>query len=610
MALKVFVTDGDQRPALAITRALGRRGLSVLVGADQPVSLASTSKYCHRHVTYPSPGISRTAFDEFLVDFVEREQVDILVPVTDVTMHAVCRSQERLKRHCAMAVPPLEAFEFVTNKWSLLQAAAHCGIPIPRTHIIAGIAGLKTHIDSIEYPAVVKPSRSRIQTGHGWLAASVHYAHCERDLWRLFRETPYLASYPSLIQRRIVGPGIGVFVLCDRGRQIACFAHRRLREKPPAGGISVLCESIAIDPDLRRHADRLLGPRGWHGVAMLEFKQDVRSGTSFLMEVNGRELALGRRPEAPQSYEVGAKNRWLLGDLDHLLLRLLKKESDLHLPESAPSKIRTIVDFMRIGAPNVRCEVERLSDPRPFLHELRQSLGDMARAALRRGQAAITANRARCRRPGDDESHRGLIQARARVRDARRRIACGLERGRMAHIRRHPAALKTLLRSAKNILILCHGNIIRSPFAARLLEQIVSGRAPVSIRSAGVQATAGTRADRSAIAAASRLGVDLQDHVAAPLTPELVAGADVILVMDVFQVVAMRARFPEAGTRTFLLASLCPGARLEIRDPFGGDASRFHECYGDISRAVRAIVDVIAEHRSFTRAMQGAPVAM
>ena len=53
--MTAFVTDGDQRPALAITRSLGQRGVSVLVGAEQPVSLASASKYCVRHVTYPSP---------------------------------------------------------------------------------------------------------------------------------------------------------------------------------------------------------------------------------------------------------------------------------------------------------------------------------------------------------------------------------------------------------------------------------------------------------------------------------------------------------------------------------------------------------------------------
>src|SRR5262249_38745780 len=149
---------------------------------------------------------------------------------------------------------------------------------------------------------------------------------------------------PSLVQQRIVGPGVGVFVLFDRGEIVADFAHRRLREKPPSGGASVLSESAPVDRALRDDARRLLGPLQWHGVAMLEYKQDQAGGGSYLMEVNGRfwgslqlaidagvdfphlacQLATGQRPAIDRPYAIGVKNRWLAGDLDHLLLRLFR----------------------------------------------------------------------------------------------------------------------------------------------------------------------------------------------------------------------------------------------------------------------------------------------
>ena len=388
--MKAFVTDGDQRPALAITRSLGRRGVSVLVGEARPVSLASSSTYCVRHVTYPSPDRFPEAFDRFVQDLVERERVDLVVPVTDVTTHLVARHQETLRRHAAIAAPPFEAFDLVSNKWSLLQRAAQYGIPIPRTHFVDGLAGLQALVGQIDYPAVVKPARSRMPTDIGWLAGSVQYAHSESDLLRIYRSTEYLASYPSLIQERIAGSGIGVFVLCDHGRLLAAFAHRRLREKPPSGGVSVLCESVAVDPELRQQAARLLGPLGWHGVAMLEYKQDRRTGTPVLMEVNGRfwgslqlavdagidfpflscQLALGQRPDVPATYEVGVRSRWLLGDLDHLLIRLRGRDRDL--PDTVPSKLQTLVNFLKLAAPGLRYEVFRRDDPRPTFYELRQ----------------------------------------------------------------------------------------------------------------------------------------------------------------------------------------------------------------------------------------------
>lgn len=392
--MKILVTDGAERPALAIVRALARHGATVLVGADRPLSLASSSKYCARHVTYPSPYRDRQAFEQFLIDFAARERVDVVMPVTDVSTHSVCRIQDVLSRHAALAVPGLEAFDFVSNKWRLLKCAEQHGLPIPVTHFVKRAAGLSAVIDRVQYPAVVKPIRSRFQTSDGWLQTTVQYAYSKTELEDLYRSTEYLICYPSVIQERVIGPGIGAFFLFDRGELVAEFAHRRLREKPPAGGASVLCESAAVDPTLRDFAVRMLGSIGWHGVAMMEYKQDCQTGRFLLMEVNGRfwgslqlaidagvdfpyllcELALGRRPATSPAYDRGVKSRWLLGDLDHLLLRLFKTNHKLRMPEAAPSRIRTLIDFFKFGGKDVHHDVLSGEDPAPFLYELRQNV--------------------------------------------------------------------------------------------------------------------------------------------------------------------------------------------------------------------------------------------
>jgi predicted ATP-grasp superfamily ATP-dependent carboligase len=403
--LTAFVTDGDQRPALAITRSLGRRGMAVIVGAEQPDSLASASKYCVRRVSYPSPMHQPDAFERWIVEFAERERIDVIMPVTDVTTHLVAKHAQALNRFSATAVPPFDAFEFVTDKTSLALLAVKCGVTVPRTLYVQNRSVIKELLDQIQYPAVIKPSRSRIRTSSGWLPAAVQYAHDEADLLRLYQDVECLACYPSMIQERIVGPGVGVFVLCDHGELRAVFAHRRLREKPPSGGASVLCESVDLDPALLDEAMRLLGPLGWHGVAMMEFKQDARTGRSFLMEVNGRfwgslqlaidagvdfpylscQLALGETIAPPLEYRVGAKSRWLLGDLDHLIARLLHTRGELNLPREAPSRARAIVDFLKPMSRGMRYDVVAGDDPRPFLHEARQYVRDCSASAVRKG---------------------------------------------------------------------------------------------------------------------------------------------------------------------------------------------------------------------------------
>ena len=409
--MKAFVTDGNQRSALAVTRSLGRRGFTVLVGEEAPVFLAGSSRHCRRRVIYPSPYRDREGFRDFLADFVAREGVDLVVPVTDVTTAAVSLDQERLRQHTALAVPPFEAFEAVTDKASALEAAgASASRSRRRTSWTAWPVWPGSPDASPTRPSSSPPARASSPAAAGPpLACTTPLP--KLDLHRLYEQTDYLASHRSLIQERIVGPGVGLFVLFDRGRLLTAFAHRRLREKPPSGGVSVLCESIRVPAEMRDDAHRLLGGLGWHGVAMLEYKTDA-AGDRYLIEVNGRfwgslqlavdagvdfpylsgQLALGRRPDAPASYRLGVRNRWLLGDLDHLLSRLLHAPGELALPPGAPSRGRTLIDFASSTRPGVGDQVASGDDPGPFLHELSQyarSLWASAGSGARRRLARV-----------------------------------------------------------------------------------------------------------------------------------------------------------------------------------------------------------------------------
>jgi predicted ATP-grasp superfamily ATP-dependent carboligase len=415
--VRTLVTDGSQRPALAIARSLGARGLQVLVGADTATSLASSSKYCTAHVTYPAPERDQKSFERFVLGLARRGQVDVILPVTDVTMHAIASNQDALRHHCALACPPFSAFEITTDKWSLVERAAACGVPVPRTWLVDGLRDLRSSAAAIEAPVVVKPTRSRVKTSDGWMATDVHYARSREELWRLYEETDYLARHRSLIQQRIVGPGLAIFVLFDHGELLTAFAHRRIREKPPSGGASVLSESVAVDPRLREFAVRLLGPLGWHGVAMLECKQDQKSGEVFLIEVNGRfwgslqlaiaagvdfpflayQLAVGERPSVPPAYRIGVRNRWLLGDLDHLLIRLAHDAKALKLPDTAPSKVRAIVEFLRFVEPGLSYEILSADDPAPFLHEISEYCRALARHTAQRISGRLPWTRATAR---------------------------------------------------------------------------------------------------------------------------------------------------------------------------------------------------------------------
>lgn len=186
----------------------------------------------------------------------------------------------------------------------------------------------------------------------------------------------------------------------------------------------------------------------------------------------------------------------------------------------------------------------------------------------------------------------------------RRKLSYAIIRRRMNSIRRNPEAVLTALRSSKNLLIVCHGNIIRSPFAASLLSQALRGAAAVRVSSGGLQAVPGSPPHPLALSAAGRRGVDLTGHASAPLDPATVATADLIFVMDIPQLVELRSRFPHAATKTFLLACLVPDLPLEVRDPVCGDESMFEACFDHVTRAVDPVLRAVSSRASDGKAVR------
>lgn len=400
MIRRVLVTDGNQRSALAVVRALGRAGIDVVAGEVTRRSLASSSRYCRTGFAYPSPYEDPDGFARTVGDTALREGVELVIPMTDIASAILAEyRQERTDFRLPVAVPDIETFWRASDKHSLHHLADELGVPTPTVRYVEADADPEAVAADLTYPCVIKPSRSRRRTESGWIATSVLRAASREDLLTLVRTRPEL-RFPFMIQRQIDGAGTGVFALCDRGEPRLVFAHRRIREKPPWGGVSVLREAVAPDPVAVEYASRLLRALRWHGVGMVEFKKERSTGIPYLMEMNGRfwgslQLAIdagldfpvnlvklygGEPLDVPDSYRRGIRSRWLLGDVDHLLARLTRKAA---VPADAPSLPSLLVDFCRFFRTDTRYEVESLGDPGPSMYEMRSYARDLFRGLTR-----------------------------------------------------------------------------------------------------------------------------------------------------------------------------------------------------------------------------------
>jgi protein-tyrosine phosphatase len=179
-------------------------------------------------------------------------------------------------------------------------------------------------------------------------------------------------------------------------------------------------------------------------------------------------------------------------------------------------------------------------------------------------------------------------------------LRMGRTRERLLHLLRRRKTLEVLRGSARpdSVLVVCHGNICRSPFAAALLRQAL-GPLGVRVDSAGfVRPHCPTPPE--AVAAAARHGVDLADHRSRLLTPDLARAADVIVVMDPLQQREVQQRFGRPARDLVVLGDLDPappqGVGLRtIRDPIGQGRDGFETSYARIARCVAALVSVLVD---------------
>jgi predicted ATP-grasp superfamily ATP-dependent carboligase len=384
----VLVTDGEQRAALAAVRSLGAAGHTVIVVSSRARSISGASRRAKRHFRVPAVLDDPNGFLDAIEAIVRASSVDVLLPITDQSLLSILGASDRFGEAIVPFVG-LEQFKRISNKATLLEAARTIGIITPEQHVLSSPEQAATlDLAAFRFPVVIKPAQSVVVSAGEAIKLSASHAASASEFKSRLAGYPR-AAYPLLVQRRIVGPGIGVFLLVWDGVTVATLGHRRLREDPPSGGVSVYREAVVADASLVAQSRALLDQFDWRGVAMVEYKVEAATGIPYLMEVNGRfwgslqlaldagvdfpallvQCALGKPPcVGPVTIRSGVRSRWEWGEVRHLLARLRRSPDALALPPGAPSRSRAVLEFLSWHRAD-RLEICRLSDPGPFIRE-------------------------------------------------------------------------------------------------------------------------------------------------------------------------------------------------------------------------------------------------
>ncbi|MCA9467743.1 MAG: ATP-grasp domain-containing protein [Nitrospira sp.] len=502
--MKVALLDSNH-VALTVARSLSKKGIIVdLLRINR--SVADYSLCIHEIVDFQGFTSNVDGTYSKLKQHLKKNDYDLVIPITDAA-NEICQNY-----YCdllsvskiAMASP--SSLQLLTNKGKLLDLCAKLEIPFPNSYVVRCSQDLQfLERMELKFPLYLKPEKSVKIINNRILTFNVSKVYTLKEMIEFCMLNQL--SVPVIIQENVNGPGVGVYLIAQFGEVLTMVAQRRLHE-PIGGGPGSFRESFLVPEPLSYWTKKLVRETDYTGIAMFEFKGFDQNW--HIMEVNGRfwgslPLTVNSGLDLPywltlmhtQSEQFShlvfpnvPKPRFqrnLKRDLGWLVLSLIKSPSRWSV---ALNWIRGLRNFFK-GTEQI--DFFSVRDPIPFLYDWFALLMRFWRRIELCKLSAFCIY---------------AMQRRARMMKVKRIFAMG----------------------NANVLIVCFGNICRSPFAEGFLKQ---KKGYERVKSAGTfpQENRLTPLEIQEMAR-EHYEVDLAGHRSRCINDELIKWADVIFVMD------------------------------------------------------------------------------
>lgn len=143
-------------------------------------------------------------------------------------------------------------------------------------------------------------------------------------------------------------------------------------------------------------------------------------------------------------------------------------------------------------------------------------------------------------------------------------------------------------REGNNILVLCYGNIYRSPLAEYLLKKFCSSEA-YNIMSAGFHKKENRTCEPEYLQILEEYGYDLYEHRSKIVRPSDLKWADIILIMDRYNLDMLKKMDCDCISKTMWIGAFSKRKSVEVKDPYDKGYDFTKDVIGDIELCINDI---------------------
>lgn len=266
MPATVLLTLGRLPKGLDVARALHAAGCRVVVAEPFAWHICRLSRAVARSYQVTAPNLDKARYLDDLAAIVERESVDVIVPVSEEALHALAL-RDRVGPQVRFYSPPAALVHQLHDKLHFAELAMELGLDVPVTHPLDSHAA-REFAERNDY--IVKPRHS---------CSGIGFSAHQRGM--PLPQAP--ASSPAVLQAFVAGEHLSTFSIARGGQLLGTAIYRGTVF---SGTVAVCFERVPEHAAIARWVNEFVARTRYDGFVSFDFI--VAGDRPFAIECNPR----------------------------------------------------------------------------------------------------------------------------------------------------------------------------------------------------------------------------------------------------------------------------------------------------------------------------------